>query len=309
MAEIDHTFKILLDRFLAHILLDRGLSSNTQCAYGNDLGRYLSFLCDRDIKDPTSIRYQDIRDLIFTLSSLGMSASSLARNLTSIRMFHRFLIEAGLTDDDPTEHIDLPRKSKSLPTVLNIEEVDLLMAQPDLQTSKGIRDRAILEFLYATGARVSELVNVRPSDFSFEEGWVRLFGKGSRERLVPVGELSLKYIRHYLERERTIRRKAGRGGDTLFLNMRGEPISRVAVWKIIKTYTVQAGIRKNVSPHTLRHSFATHLLEGGADLRSVQEMLGHTDISTTQIYTHLDREYLKEVIRTFHPREQTGKRA
>jgi integrase/recombinase XerD len=221
-------------------------------------------------------------------------------------MFHRFLIEEKRETHDPTVNIELPKKPKSLPTVLRIEEIDLIMAQPDLGTVKGIRDRAILEFLYATGARVSEAVSVSIADLSLTDEWVRLWGKGAKERLVPVGAFSLHSIEEYISKARPQIGKSGRGDNRLFLNMRGDPISRVAVWKLMKTYTTMAGIRKNVSPHTLRHSFATHLLEGGADLRSVQEMLGHADISTTQIYTHLDREYLKEIIRTFHPREQAG---
>jgi len=242
--------------------------------------------------------------MIQSLYKAGMSATSLARNITTIRLFHRYLFGEDLVHSDITVNIELPKIGRKLPVVLEIHEVEKLLDQPEITEKKGLRDRAILEFLYATGVRVSELVNLDQSDVKSEEGFVKIFGKGSKERLVPVGNVALAFIDKYKRLVRNGLAAKGKSGDLLFLNMRGTGISRVSVWKIIKKYINQAGIEKNVSPHTLRHSFATHMLEGGADLRSVQEMLGHSDISTTQIYVHLDREYLKEVIQSFHPREQ-----
>jgi integrase/recombinase XerD len=221
-------------------------------------------------------------------------------------MFYRFLQSEKIVTSDPTTEIEIPKRIQKLPIYLEIEEIRRLLSQPDLSEQKGIRDRAILEFLYATGVRVSELIQVSQTDIMQDEKFARVLGKGSKERLVPIGDTALAFIAAYQQTVRVNLAKKRLAGDILFLNMRGQPMSRVAVWKLIKAYVLQANIQKEVSPHTLRHSFATHLLEGGADLRSVQEMLGHADISTTQIYTHLDREYLKEVIQTFHPREQKG---
>ena len=235
-----------------------------------------------------------------------MAGSSLARNITSIRMFHRFLMREEITDNDPTVHVEIPKTGRKLPVVLDIPEVERLLAQPDESERRGMRDKAFLEFMYASGVRVSELVELNQSDLFEDDGVARILGKGSKERLVPVGDVAITAVRRYRRDVRPMLAEKGGGaaGDLIFLSMWGKPLTRVAVWKILKTYASEAEIKKDVSPHTLRHSFATHLLEGGADLRAVQEMLGHADISTTQIYTHLDREYLKEVIRTFHPREQ-----
>lgn len=302
--EINSTFKSLLGRFLDHLILDKGLSSNTCSAYRNDLLRFLSFLQERGIDDISQSRTQDVRDLVVLMSDVGMANSTLARNITSIRMFYRYLLGEEILENDPTAHVEVPKRGGRLPIVLEIHEVERLLEQPDLSKSKGLRDKSMLEFMYATGVRVSELVGLNQSDIMEKEGLARVLGKGSKERIVPVGDVAVFYVRRYCQAVRATLAKKGLSGDTLFLNMRGQPLTRVAVWKILKSYVLQAGISKNVSPHTLRHSFATHLLEGGADLRSVQEMLGHADISTTQIYTHLDREYLKEVIQTFHPREQ-----
>ena len=307
LSEINPTFEALLSRFLDFLLLDKGLSLNTQAAYRNDLRRYLIFIQERGIQDIARVQFQDVRELLFSMSHFGMANSSLARNITSIRMFHRYLIGEDILDNDPTANVDVPKRSRKLPMVLEIHEVERLLAQPDETTHRGIRDKAMLEFMYASGVRVSELVNMTRSNFLEKEGLARVLGKGSKERIVPVGDIAVACVQRYQERVRPKLAKKGTGGDLLFLSMWGKPLTRVAVWKLLKSYVLEAGISKNVSPHTLRHSFATHLLEGGADLRAVQEMLGHTDISSTQIYTHLDREYLKEVIQTFHPREQREK--
>jgi integrase/recombinase XerD len=204
---------------------------------------------------------------------------------------------------DPAKPVESPKLWRKLPVVLDQNEMEKLLKQPDVTSFLGIRDRAILEFLYATGVRISELLNLKRSNLLFEVGFVRVWGKGEKERVIPVGDVAIEWVEKYLEESRP-HFKSADSRDTVFLNVRGSSLSRMGVWKILKKYVNLAGIKKRVSPHTLRHSFATHLLEGGADLRAVQEMLGHADISTTQIYTHLDREYLKEVLREFHPREK-----
>lgn len=286
--------------------MDKGLSRNTFEAYKNDLIRYLDYIQQLGVEQISNCENKHIRNLIVELTAAGMASSSVARNITTIRMFHRFLLGEGLSDSDPTVYIDVPKHIKKLPSVLDIHEIEKILNRPETASPKGLRDRAMLEFLYATGVRVSELIGLTQSDIVASEGYARVFGKGSKERIVPIGDMALQYTLKYQKQVRPALSKKQKGGDVLFLNMRGGPISRIAVWKILKHYALEAGLEKKVSPHTLRHSFATHLLEGGADLRSVQEMLGHADISTTQIYTHLDREYLKEVIHTFHPREQSG---
>ncbi|MFC1568620.1 site-specific tyrosine recombinase XerD [bacterium] len=304
MQEIIPQFKRALHQFLNHVLLDKGLSANTHIAYQRDLVRYLQFLQDKNILSLDAVRPEHLYDLLTLLGNVGMAPSSMARNLTTCRMFHRFLISEGISKQDPTANMDMPKQRRKLPVVLDIHEMESVLNCPDLSEKGGIRDKAMLEFLYATGVRVTELITLNQSDIMTEEGFVRVLGKGSKERLVPVGGLALDFVSRY---QRTVREglaKKGKGKDKLFLNLRGSPLTRVAVWMIIKQYVHQAKIGKNVSPHTFRHSFATHLLEGGADLRSVQEMLGHANIVTTQIYTHLDREYLRDVIQTFHPRER-----
>jgi integrase/recombinase XerD len=219
-----------------------------------------------------------------------------------VRGFHRFLAGEEDAVDDPTQNMESLKRGKSLPAVLSVDEVDQLLRQPDTTKPLGIRDRAILETLYATGMRVSELVNLNQANLMFDDELVLVFGKGSKERLVPIGTSARTWISHYQKTSRPVYARRGKSVDALFLNARGTKMTRQAIWNIIRTCARNAGVKKEVHPHTLRHSFATHLLEGGADLRSVQEMLGHADISTTQIYTHIDREYLKDVHRTFHPR-------
>ncbi|NQT26816.1 site-specific tyrosine recombinase XerD [candidate division KSB1 bacterium] len=301
-------FSDLVERFINHVLLEKGLSDKTAEAYQGDLKRFMSFLSEKQISNISQVDTAVIRQLIQLLSGMGLAPSSLSRNITTIRMFYRFMIEQGELQADPTEKIELPKLIQKLPVVLEIHEVEQVLNQPDTSTPKGMRDRAMLEFLYATGIRVTELVSVKISDVFSSEGFVRIFGKGQKERLVPVGEIAIDWLERYRETVRPMWTKYGKGSDILFLSIRGRPLTRIAVWQILKACVESAKIVKTVSPHTFRHSFATHLLEGGADLRSVQEMLGHADISTTQIYTHLDREYLKEVIQTFHPREADFKR-
>jgi integrase/recombinase XerD len=291
-------------RFLDHAFMDKGLSANTRDAYRNDLKRYFQFLAEREVTEVGAVCRDDVRALVSLLSDLGMAASSIARNLTTVRMFHRFLAQEGFASNDPARDAEIPKLGRKLPSVLNIPEVARILESPDCTSPKGLRDRALFEFLYATGLRVSELVSVADPDLDAKERLVRVVGKGNKERIVPVGDVALAMVKRYMKGVRSSITRGKLSGDILFLSMKGRPLTRYAVWKILRFYVRQAGIEKPVSPHTLRHSFATHLLEGGADLRSVQELLGHADISTTQIYTHLDREYLKEVILTFHPRER-----
>ena len=290
-----------LRRFLDHVGLERGLSDNTRTAYQRDLTRYIGVLTDLGIEAPDAIAQSDVRALLNMLSDMGLEAASLARNLTAVRMFHRFLLAEGLSAVDPTEHLKPPKLGRRLPAVLNVYEIERLLLATDTQTPLGLRDRALLEMLYGAGLRVSELIGLSLTDLLFDLEVVRVLGKGNRERIVPIGTEGIQWVTAYLRHTRpTLARETS--GNTVFLNFRGGKFSRMGIWKLLQQYAGFSGIEKQVSPHTLRHSFATHLLEGGADLRAVQEMLGHADISTTQIYTHLDREYLKEVHRTFHPR-------
>ncbi len=291
-----------LRRYLDFLRLEKSLSKHSIASYSFDFAKYRSFLLTHEVSDAAAVTDAQVQQFITSLHRRGLSARSSARALSAIRGFHRFLLGEGLAKDDPTQIIDSPKRTRPLPDVLTIAEVDAILLQPDVTHRLGIRDRAILETLYATGVRVSELVNLHQGDVLFEEELVRVFGKGSKERLVPIGGSARKWIREYQKNTRVHLRKTGRSQDVLFLNTRGTKLTRMSVWKMIVTYARRAGITKEVHPHTFRHSFATHLLEGGADLRAVQEMLGHADISTTQIYTHIDREYLKEVHRTFHPR-------
>jgi len=303
-AEGPPPFALALERFLDFLAVERHLADNTLQAYALDLRRYLQFLQARGIPSIDQVTSNDVVDLLITLRDGGLSPRSVARNLSAIRMFHRFLVGEDLARGDPTINVDSPKITRKLPSVLDYPEVEKILQQPDLSEPLGLRDRAMLELLYATGVRVSELITLKQSDLFFNEGLIRVFGKGSKERLVPVGENAIHFVEKYRGAVRPLLVKGRRIGDSLFLNAQGKPLTRMGFWKILRRYVVQAGIQKEVTPHTFRHSFATHLIEGGADLRSVQEMLGHASIATTQIYTHLDREYLKEVHRNFHPREK-----
>jgi integrase/recombinase XerD len=246
----------------------------------------------------------DVLAYLTRLSKDRLSSLSIARNLSAIRMFHRFLIGEGILKFDPTESINSPKLAMKLPVVLDQFEMEKLINQPDTTNKLGIRDRAFLEFAYATGVRVSELISVKLTDLFLNEFLVRIFGKGSKVRMVPIGEQAIEWIESYCRSSRPLLAKPLQPNNVLFLNNRGNKMTRMGFWKLLRKYSLQSGITKPISPHTFRHSFATHLIEGGADLRAVQEMLGHVDISSTQIYTHLDREYLKEVHRTYHPRER-----
>jgi len=294
----------LVQDFINYLKIERNLSVNTIDAYRNDLNRYSQFLLENNIKRPDQINIRIIREFINILSNVGLAPSSLSRNFSSIRSFHRFMVGENLTNSDPTELLQSPRIPARLPKILDLHEIESIMDAIDISTNKGIRDRAIIETLYSTGVRVSELITIRMPDVFFHHEVIRVLGKGSKERIVPFGKRARKSLKNYITAVRSLLARSMKSRDILFLNMRGTPLSRMGVWKIIQQYVRAAGIKKQVSPHVFRHSFATHLLEGGANLRAVQEMLGHSDISSTQIYTHLDREYLIEQHRTFHPRWQ-----
>ncbi len=293
-----------LENFVHFLIIERNLAENTIEAYANDLRKYIEFLEARKVTDPDRIEVTDVIAFLTGLYKEDLSSLTIARNLSAIRMFHRFLLSEGVTEKNPPENIDSPKLARKLPIVLDQFEIEKLLEQPDTSTVLGIRDQAMLETAYATGVRVSELLHLQLEDIIWKENLVRVFGKGSKMRIIPIGDKALEAIDRYLNESRPLLEKPDVEENTIFLNRRGRPLSRMGFWKILRNYVVKANITKPVSPHTIRHSFATHLLEGGADLRAVQEMLGHVSITTTQIYTHLDREYLKEIHRTFHPRER-----
>ncbi len=288
-------------RFLDHLRFERGLAEATLDAYRHDVVRLATLLRERGRRDAAEATSGDLRELLFRLKDLGLSASSIARNLSVVRGYFGFLVGEGILVADPSERIEPPRGWKTLPEVLSHDEVEALLDAPELAHPLAWRDRALLEFAYASGVRVSELIGLEVRRLALEEEMATVLGKGSRERLVPLGRRAVGALAIYL-RETRPRLEAGRGEGRVFLNARGRPLTRMGVWKILRKHVESAGIEKRVTPHTLRHTFATHLLEGGADLVAVQEMLGHADISTTQIYTHVDRRYLAEVHRAFHPR-------
>ncbi len=290
-----------LSGFLVFLKTERGLAENTIDSYRRDLRQYTAWLESRGVARPGAITRSLMRRYADDLGELGLAARTVARRYSSLRMFHRYLVDQGNLVKDPTAVLISPRLPHRLPHAIPVTEVERLIESTDPDIPLGLRDRAMLELLYATGMRVSELIRFPVRGFSREEGFVRCFGKGGKERIIPVGKSARRYVRRYMEESRRLLLKGGRS-ITLFLNFRGKPLSRMGFWKILQKRARNAGITTHLSPHTLRHSFATHLLEGGASLRDVQEMLGHTDLSTTQIYTSVDRTYLKEVHRECHPR-------
>lgn len=295
-----------LQRYLQFIKLEKSLSENSVVSYENDLERYLKFISE-DLRIPklNGVTLQHIEQYLEELTAMDLSVSSIARNISSIRGFHEFAVVEGMAEANPAELVELPKKAKNLPEVLDPEEVSAIIDIPNRETDAGIRNAAILETLYATGMRVSELVNLELDNLFFEIGFIRVVGKGNKERLVPVGEMAQSAIEHYIEIVRPkfqSDKNPQKAKNKLFLSQRGNPLSRMSIWNIVNDAAERAGIEKNVYPHIFRHSFATHLLEGGADLRAVQEMLGHSSILTTEIYTHVDRSLLHQVHKEFHPR-------
>ncbi len=299
-------YRSAIKQYLRFIKLEKGLAVNSAISYENDLERYIHFLSeDLKIKDLNGVTLTHIENYLLELTNMDLAVSTIARNISSIRSFHEFAVVEKLSESNPAELVELPRKAKKLPEVLTAHEVELIIDSVDRTTSAGIRDAAILETLYASGMRVSELVALEMDDLFFEIGFLKVIGKGNKERLVPVGEHAQKSIEHYLElsrKEFLSQKKPEKSKNRVFLNQRGGPLSRMSIWNIVNSYAEKAGITKNVYPHIFRHSFATHLLEGGADLRAVQEMLGHSSIITTEIYTHVDRTLLHQIHKEFHPR-------
>lgn len=292
--------------YLHYLVLEKNASRNTIASYTLDLKRYIAFLERNNVRSVNAITESDAIRFLGSLRENHLSPRSITRTLSAIKGFHKFLVGDGVAKLNPTESVDAPKLPRSLPDVLTQPEIEAILNQPSasLNDKKNLwlRDKALLETMYASGLRVSELVGLKQSNILADETLVRVFGKGSKERIVPIGGSALRWIARYKKECRPLLARRAESEDALFLNARGTPMSRMAVWNIVQTNTKKAGIQRDVHPHTFRHSFATHLLEGGADLRAVQEMLGHADIATTQIYTHIDREYLKEVHRTFHPR-------
>jgi integrase/recombinase XerD len=294
-----------LHEFLHFLRIERNSSQNTIESYQNDLIRYLNFLNSKQLDSFADVTPAVVYELLRTLGDLGLESATIARNLSAIRMLHRFLLQEEYCSSDPTVNVNFPKLSKRLPDTLSQSEIDMILDQTSETDGKAIRDKAMLELLYAAGLRVSEMISLTLQDLYLKDNFIRVVGKGRKERVVPIGTRAASAIARYIKSIRPFfAAKSRSGNDILFLNQRGSGFSRMGVWKIIRQYTSLAHIKKHVSPHTFRHSFATHLIEGGADLRAVQEMLGHTDVSTTQIYTHIDRAYLREVHRTFHPREK-----
>jgi integrase/recombinase XerD len=290
-----------ISSFLTHVKVDKGLSSNTVSAYRRDLVKFDVFAQKRKLS-LEGVTRDDLVDFLAGLYRLKLESRTVARHLVTLRNFFKFAQIHELISTDPTINLESPKIRRSLPGYLRLEEVERLLEQPDSTTALGLRDRAMLEVLYSTGLRVSELIGLRVSDLDSKVGCVRCIGKGDKERIVPVGRKALAMVEKYLRDARPKLLGKLRGSPTLFVNRRGGSLSRVGVWKILSGYGKRAGLRVSLTPHMLRHSFATHLLEGGADLRSVQMMLGHADISTTQIYTHVVEERLKQIYKAHHPR-------
>lgn len=290
-----------IELFLNYLSVERGLSANTISSYRQDIKAYLDFLVSLKIDSLSGTSRDDIANFMLYQKDRGMNANSIARRLAAIKGFYRFLVRERMLKADPSSLVDSPKLWKKIPETLSINEVDALLAQPNLRGIQGMRDKAILEALYATGMRVSEAANLKLTNINLDIGFLRCVGKGNKERIVPLGKKAILSIKRYTGFARPKQLK-GKDSEFLFLSRFGKRISRQSLWKIIKRYAKEARIKKQIRPHILRHSFATHLLERGADLRSVQEMLGHANISTTQIYTHISKERLKSIHKMFHPR-------
>lgn len=292
-----------LQDFTHFLIVEKGLAANTIVSYERDLKNYIKYLQNVEkLKSFNDVQRPHIVHFLAYLKGQGKSSRTLARHVASIRSFHQFLLREKAAEHDPSVHIEPPQLEKTLPKVLNLEEVETLLDSPDTSNHYGIRDKAMLELLYATGIRVSELISLKLSDVHLSMGFVRCIGKGNKERIIPIGKTAIAAIEHYLQKGRPLFVSKKNHDDSLFLNHHGKGLTRQGFWKILKGLARDAGIEKELTPHTLRHSFATHLLENGADLRAVQEMLGHADISTTQIYTHITKTRLKDVYKRYHPR-------
>ena len=292
----------LIKRFLDSLTIEKGLSRNTLLAYGRDLKSYAAYLKKKKVESVPKVSRREIMDFMLEEKDRGQDPASVARALVAIRMFHRFLMEEGQLSENVTDVLESPKLWKRLPDCLTEAEVEKLIKAPNARRAQGVRDQAVLELMYATGLRATEVTTLKLSSLDFQDGIVRIMGKGSKERIVPMGKKSRESVRRYMGAARSEWVGSGRLVEALFVTRQGKPMSRQSVWAILKKYAKASGIRKKIYPHILRHSFATHLLANGADLRVVQELLGHADIVTTQIYTHLDKSRLKGIHQKFHPR-------
>ncbi len=297
-----HQLDFLADQYLNYLLVEKGLGKKTLDAYSRDLVRYFEFLKQESVEKVSEHDTAFILKHLIDMQAAGLGARSRARHLVAIRGFYRFLVQEKVIRTDPSRTIDLPKSGLKLPEVLSAEEINRLLETPGTDTPLGLRNTAMLELLYASGLRVSELIGLKILDINLEAGFVRVFGKGSKERIVPMGSGAMNALQKYLEKGRPKLLKADTTSPYLFVARAGKPMTRQGFWKLLRKYALEAGLKKKVSPHSLRHSFASHLLEGGADLRAVQVMLGHVDITTTQIYTHVAMERLREIHDKFHPR-------
>jgi integrase/recombinase XerD len=291
----------LLNSYFDHLLIEKGVADNTLEAYRRDLKRYVSFLEQKGLTDVRSVIPKTVIEFLVQIKGEGLSANSMNRSLAALRGFYKFLLQEKAVEESPLANIELAKVWMRLPDTVSPEEMNLILSQPGDQTPAALRDTAMLELLYATGLRVSELISLTMNSINWQVGFLIVMGKGSKERVVPIGKTAYDCVRRYVDEARP-RLLKSKTTEVLFLNRFGGALSRQGLWKIIVHYAQKAGLQKNVHPHTFRHSFASHLLEGGADLRAVQVMLGHADISTTQIYTHVTRERLKEIHRKYHPR-------
>ncbi|MGI9533591.1 MAG: site-specific tyrosine recombinase XerD [Thermodesulfobacteriota bacterium] len=298
---INNAYEDMLDSYLTYLVVIKGLSKNTATSYKTDIEKLFKYLVKNSIYSVTQIKPNHLTDFIVDLNISGLGIKSINRCIVSIKQFFKYLLLENVISNDPTLDLIAPKMTRSIPDVLSLEEIEKILAAPDISTFEGLRDSAMLEVLYASGLRVSELTELTLSDLNEEHGYLIVFGKGSKERLVPIGQISLKKVKDYLSLSRPslIKNKIS---DYLFITRRGSNFTRQGFWKIVKNYSNKVGIKKSISPHTIRHSFATHLLENGADLRTIQMLLGHSDISTTQIYTHVEGKRLKEIHQKFHPR-------
>ena len=292
-----------LEDYLHFLRMERQLADNTLISYKKDLSVYIQFLDESlQIHNLDQVERLHILSHIRKLKADGKSARSIARHISSIRSFHQFLLREKVTNQDPTIHLELPQIEQKLPNFLTVEELDKLLGSIEVSKPQGVRDLAIFELMYASGMRISECLELNLEDIHLTMGFVRCFGKGGKERIIPLGGAAIDACKRYIENARPKLLKASERTDALFINQRGKRLTRQGIWKLLKKHAMNAGINKEITPHVLRHTFATHLIENGADLRAVQEMLGHVDISTTQIYTHVSKARLKEVYKQFHPR-------
>ncbi|MEB3102753.1 site-specific tyrosine recombinase XerD [Ferviditalea candida] len=291
-----------LQAFIHYLSVERGLARNTLESYERDITHYLEYLKTLGVSSLQQTAKSHITGYMLKLKQLGRASSTMSRNMVSIRAFYQFLVRERLLEKDPSLNMEVPKLEKRLPKVLSVDEVERLLEAPVISNAGGMRDKAMLELLYATGIRVSELISLDVDDVNLAMGFVRCTGKGSKERIIPIGKIASRWLNDYIQGMRLKLLKKSKAEPALFANHLGTRMTRQGFWKIIKKYALESGIHKEITPHTLRHSFATHLLENGADLRAVQEMLGHADISTTQIYTHVTTKKMKEVYDMTHPR-------